>query len=50
MRKNILVNGKNLLKLGAEGREICNVFEITRAIYLNSERSDQFLEQNVIGI
>ena len=34
---------KKLLKFEAEGQEI---FEITRTIYSNSERSEQFLKQN----
>ena len=30
-------------------RQKANIFEITRTIYSNSQRSDQFLKQNAIG-
>ena len=34
---------EKLLKFEDEGREFAKIFEITRTIYLNSERSEQFL-------
>ena len=34
---------KKLLKFEAEGREFAKMFDITRTIYSNSERSEQFL-------
>ena len=34
---------EKLLKFEAEGPRICKIFEITRTIYSNSERSEQFL-------
>ena len=43
MRKICSSDQEKLLKFGAEGRE----FEITRTIYSNSKRSEQFLKQNV---
>ena len=44
VHKIVLVIKKNF---EPEGREFANFFEITRTIYLNSERSVQFLKQNV---
>ena len=38
-----LVIEKKLLKFEAEGRAFAKFFEITRTIYSNSERSEQFL-------
>ena len=43
MRKICSSDQEKLLKFEAEGRE----FEITRTIYSNSKRSEQFLKQNV---
>ena len=43
MRKICSCDQEKLLKFEAEGRE----FEITRTIYSNSKRSEQFLKQNV---
>ena len=43
MRKNCSSGQEKLLKLEAEGREFA---KILRTIYLNSERSEQFLKQN----
>ena len=44
MRKNCFSDQEKLLKFGVGGRpRICNIFEITRTIYSNSERSEQFL-------
>ena len=40
MRKNCSSDRENLLKLRLR---ICKIFEIIRAIYSNSERSEQFL-------
>ena len=36
-------DGEKLFKFEAEGREFAKIFEITRTIYSNSERSEQFL-------
>ena len=41
--KNCSSNREKLLKFEAEGREFAKKFEITRTIYSNSERSEQFL-------
>ena len=44
MRKNCSSDREKLLmKFEAEGREFAKFFEITRTIYSNSERSEQFL-------
>ena len=43
MRKNCSGDLEKLLKFEAEGREFFKIFEITRTIYSNSERSEQFL-------
>ena len=43
MRKNCSTDREKLLKFEAEGREFFKIFEITRTIYSNSERSKQFL-------
>ena len=43
MRKNCSGDREKLLKFEAEGREFKIFFEITRTIYSNSERSEQFL-------
>ena len=43
MRKNCSTDRENLLKFEAEGLEFAKNFEITRTIYSNSERSEQFL-------
>ena len=43
VRKKCSSDWEKLLKFEAEGPIICNFFEISRAIYLNSERSEQFL-------
>ena len=37
---------KKNLKFEAEGREFAKEFEITRTIYLHSERGVQLLKQN----
>ena len=42
-KKNCSCDWEKLLKFEAEGPIICKFFEISRAIYLNSERSEQFL-------
>ena len=41
-----LVIEKNFLKFEAESPELANVLRSLETIYLNSERSDQFLKQN----
>ena len=41
--KNCSSDRENLLKLEAEGRDICKNFEISRTTYSNSERSEQIL-------
>ena len=43
VRKNCSSDQEKLLKFEAEGREFAKFFEITRTIYSNSERSEQFL-------
>ena len=43
VRKNCSSDREKLLKFKAEGREFAKNFEITRTIYSNSERSEQFL-------
>ena len=43
VRKNCSSDREKLLKFEAEGREFAKIFEITRTIYSNSERSEQFL-------
>ena len=44
VKKTDLSSGwEKLLKIEAESREFAKIFEITRTIYLNSERSEQFL-------
>ena len=43
VRKNCSSDQEKLLKFEAEGREFEKKFEITRTIYSNSERSEQFL-------
>ena len=43
MRKNCACDREKLLKFEAEGREFAKNFEITKTIYSNSERSEQFL-------
>ena len=42
-RKNCSSDREKLLKVEDEGREFAKKFEITRTIYSNSERSEQFL-------
>ena len=42
--KNCYSDQEKLLKLKAEDREFAKKIEITRAIYSNSERSQQFLK------
>ena len=41
--KNCFIDRETRLKFETEGREFANLFEITRTIYSNSERSEQFL-------
>ena len=43
VRKNCSSDREKLLKFEAEGREFAKNFEVTRTIYSNSERSEQFL-------
>ena len=43
MRKKCSSDREKLLKFEAEGPRICKNFEITRTIYSNSDRSEQFL-------
>ena len=43
MRKNCSSDREKLLKFEAEGREFAKNFEITRTIYSNNKRSEQFL-------
>ena len=43
--KNVLVIQKKIVKFEAEGQEFAKNCEITRTIYSNSERSEQFLKQ-----
>ena len=43
MRKNCSSDREKLLKFKAECREFFKISEITRTIYSNSERSEQFL-------
>ena len=43
MRKNCSSDREKLLKFKAKGREFEFFFEITRTIYSNSERSEQFM-------
>ena len=43
MRKNYSIDREKLLKFEAEGQEFCKISEITRTIYSNSERLEQFL-------
>ena len=50
MRKNCSSDREKLLKFEAEDGEFANKFEITRTIYLKSERSEQFMKQNALLI
>ena len=43
VRKNCSSDWEKLLKFEAEGQEFSKTFGITRTIYSNSERSEQFL-------
>ena len=43
LRKNCSSDQEEILKFEAEGREFAKIFEITRAINSNSERSERFL-------
>ena len=43
VRKNCSSDWEKILIFEAEGREFAKKFEITRTIYSNSERSEQFL-------
>ena len=43
VRKNCPGDREKLLKFEAEGPRVCKIFETTRTIYSNSERSEQFL-------
>ena len=43
VRKNCSSDRDKLLKFENEGRGICKLVEITRTIYSNSERSEQFV-------
>ena len=43
VRKNCSSNREKLLKNRGWRSRICKIFEITRTIYLNSEKSEQFL-------
>ena len=43
VRKNYSIDRVTLLKFVAEAGEFCKYSEITRTIYSNSERSEQFL-------
>ena len=42
VRRSCSSDCEKLLKLEAEGREFAKLFEITRKIYSNSERSEEF--------
>ena len=48
VRKNFLADREKLLKFEAEGREfeITRIILVTRTIYSNSERLEQFLKRN----
>jgi len=48
VRKSCSSDREKLLKFEAEGRECVKLFEITRTIYSNSKRSEQFLVNNRI--
>ena len=43
VRKSCFSDREELLKFEAEGQEFCKIFDITRTIYLNCDRSEQFL-------
>ena len=43
VRKNCPSDQEKLLKFEAEGQEFAKIYEITRAIYSSSERSEQFV-------
>ena len=49
VRKNCSSDQEKLLKFEAAGPRICKMFEITRTIYSNSERSKQFLKQIAVS-
>ena len=44
--KLVLVIEKNFCAFEAKGCEFAKLLEITRTIYSNSKKSDQFLKQN----
>ena len=46
VRKNCFCDREKLLKFEAKGREFQNKIEITRTIYLNSEKSEHFVKEN----
>ena len=43
MRKNCPSDREKTFEIQTEGKEFAKIFEITRTIYSNSERSEQFL-------
>ena len=45
LEKKFLVIEKNFWNFAVKGQAFAIFFEITRAIYSNSERSEQFLKQ-----
>ena len=48
VRKNCSSDREKLLKFEAEGWEFAKIFEITRTIYSNSERSEQVLVTELV--
>ena len=46
MRKNCSSDLRTTYEIRGWRLRICKIFEITRTIYLNGERSDQFFKQN----
>ena len=50
VRKKCSSDLEKPLKFKAELTRICKFFEITKTIYSNSERSDQFWKQNLFKL
>ena len=46
MEKLVLVIEKNFCEFKAKGYEFAKLFEITKTIYSNSKKADQFWKQN----